>query len=308
MDTSDGLRLFDAVAGGAAFAFIPLLLLSLILARPLARRFGTTSLLAAAALVSIASILAVTLGQRAVDFGAGFGRFSLTWLVDLGLWSNAFEISSGWRWNLALFVPAGFFLTLAVGRPFRVFLGLLGLSLAIEISQGIGSLGAQDPADLLANGIGAAVGASLGTLLLSVLPGSSQWGSGRATSPRFLAVGAAAVVLLGTIGWFGLGFGADGRRDDLAAELARTFAGTTSTDIASKLETTDGYNALLETTSVWPSYLGQVGETDAFEARYPVAFFGFHRCVFVRWTTEGTALRNGSGDECTVFRDRPPAD
>ena len=63
---------------------------------------------------------------------------------------------------------------------------------------------------------------------------------------------------------------------------------------------------MLRATATRPMYLGQVGDTEQFEARYTTQFFGLHRCVTIRWTTTGFSLSDGSDDTCTEFRDRPP--
>ena len=94
----------------------------------------------------------------------------------------------------------------------------------------------------------------------------------------------------------------------MGAELRTAFAGTTSTDMAQQIATDDGFSGLLAAVTTWPTYLGRVGETDAFEGRYTVQSFGAYRCVYIRWTINGFTLRDASGDECAEFRDRPPSE
>jgi hypothetical protein len=127
----------------------------------------------------------------------------------------------------------------------------------------------------------------------------NRWGA--------ILLGTAAAVAAAGIGWLGLLAGADARRDSLANELRAAFGDTTAVDIAAKIDSSDGFTQLLAAVRTRPGYLGRVGETDQFEGRYSTEFFGFHRCVFVRWTADGIVLRNGSGVECTVFREHPPS-
>ena len=169
-------------------------------------------------------------------------------------------------------------------------------------------LGQPDPADLVANSLGAAIGVviGMGTLLVSPRFGSHE--GAMAPTRRGLVLGLGAICLLVGLGWAGQQLGADQRRDALRHELQDRFAGSTSTDIAARLATEEGFSELLAGVTTRPTYLAQVGETDQFEGRYSVQFFGSYRCVFIRWTTAGFTLRDGSGEECSVFRDRPPGD
>jgi hypothetical protein len=293
------------VDAGVLVVFASLLVCALLLAGSMARMLGINRSLAAVALASIAGILAVTLGVRAVK-GGELGGASLGWLINGDLWSQSVDVGSGWLLNVALFVPAGLFVALATRRPWRALLGLAVLSLLIELVQSLGLLGAPDPADLVANSLGAAIGVSLAAIALR----SSAWSIGRdegvAASRKTVLVASAAVVGVAGIGWLGLLAGADAKRASLANDLRESFAGSTSTDIAARIEADDGFDQLLSAVETRPSYLGRVGNTNQFEGRYSIEFFGLHRCVFVRWTTDGFALRYGSGDVCTIFRERPP--
>ena len=292
------------VDAGVLVVFVPLFVSALLLARPIARVLGTNRSLASMALVSIAAIVSVTLGVRAVN-GSEFGDANSGWLMDGDLWSRSIDIGSGWLLNLALFVPAGLFVALATRRPRRTLLGLAVLSLLIEFVQSLGLLGAPDPADLVANLLGAAAGVGLAGIALR----SSAWSIGRdegvAASRKAMLIAAVSVVAVAGIGWLGLVAGADAKRESLANDLLETFAGSTSADIAARIETDNGFTQLLAAIETRPGYLGRVGNTNQFEGRYSIEFFGLHRCVFIRWTTDGFALRNGSGDACTVFRERP---
>jgi hypothetical protein len=294
------------VDAGVLVVFVPLLACAVALSGPTARRIGCGRSLAGLALVSLAGILAVTLGVRAVNGGGGFGNASLGWITDRELWASSLDTGAGWWLNVALFVPAGVFVSAATGRARWTLVGLIGLSVLIEVVQSLGLLGAADPADVVANSIGAAVGCCLSIpvrrfVLLDEGP------ERRSLTFRMVLLGAAVVIAVGGMGWLGIVAGADARRDSLTIELREAFAGTTSVEIEAKLDSADGFEEMLSATSVRPGYLGRVGDTGEFEGRWSTEFFGLHRCVFVRWTPTGVTMRDGSGDECTIFLENPPA-
>ena len=294
------------VDAGALVVFVPLLACAVALSAPTARRIGCGRLLAGLALVSVAGILAITLGVRAVNGGGGFGNASLGRVTDGDLWSSSFDTGAGWWLNVALFVPAGLFVGAATGRARWSLVGLIGLSVLIEAVQSLGLLGAADPADLVANSIGAAIGCCLSVPVRRFVL-LDQGAERRSVTFRMVLLGVAGVIAVGGIGWLGIVAGADARRDSLANELREAFAGTTSVEIEAKLDSGDGFEEMLSATSVRPGYLGGVGDTDEFEGRWSTEFFGLHRCVFVRWTLTGMAMHDGSGEECTVFLENPPA-
>ena len=294
------------VDAGVLVVLVPLLACAVAVSAPTARRVGCGRLPAGLALASVAGILAVTLGVRAVDGGGGFGGAGLGWITDADRWSSSFDTGAGWWLNVALFVPAGLFVGAATRRARWTLVGLIGLSVLIEAVQGLGLLGAADPADVVANSIGAAIGCGLsvpGRRLVLRDEGTER----RSVTFRMVLLGVAVVLGVGGMGWLGIVAGANARRDSLAIELRTAFAGTNSVDIEAKLDSGDGFEAMLSATSVRPGYLGRVGDTDEFEGRWSTEFFGLHRCVFVRWTLTGMAMRDGSGGECTVFREQPPA-
>jgi hypothetical protein len=274
--------------------------------RPVARRLDTSQPLAVAALLSIALILAVTLGIRPFEGGGvGISAPHIPCLDAHDCWSRVVEIDLSWRLNLAMFVPAGLFLTLATRRPVYALGGLIALSASIELAQGIFGLGAADPGDLVANSLGAMVGTVIGTIAWRI-PRRRSDESRRAWSPRRLVLPVLAAGAIAASAWLGLAFAADARRESLANDVRHAFAGTSSAYVASQLATPGGAERLFSATGTRPSYLGQIGESDTYEARYSTQFFGFDRCVFARWTLERFSLTLGSGEECTVFRDRPP--
>lgn len=294
------------VDAGVLVVFVPLLACAVALSGPTARRIGCGRLLAGLALVALAGILAVTLGVRAVD-GGGLGNASLRWITDGDLWASSFDAGAGWWLNVALFVPAGLLVGVATTRAWWTLVGLIGLSALVEVVQGLGLLGAADPADVVANSIGAAIGCCLSIPVRRLIVDVDRPVSQRPLSSRNVLLGAAGVIAVVGMGWLALVAGADARRDSLAKELRVAFAGTTSVEIEAKLDSADGFEEMMSATSVRPGYLGRVGDTDEYEGRWSTEFFGLHRCVFVRWTVTGMGMRDGAGDECTIFRERPPA-
>lgn len=304
-------QLIDA---GALVVFVPSLLLAVLLSGPFARRWGTSRWLTALALASVAGIIAATLRERDLllwseDIGAilacvGCDRFG--WLTDADLWSGVTQVQVGWLLNVALFVPAGILLTLASGRPRRVLVGLIGLSFAIEVIQDLTFLGAPDPADLVANALGAVIGVSFAVFARYL---SRRWSGGStqtSLSRRAMVMRLAVVVAVVAVGWLGLQAGADVRRDTLRNEIQTAFAGTAASDVDAKMASESGFDELLDAITTRPMYLGRVGESDQFEALYTSQFFGSYRCVTIRWDANGFSLSDGAGDTCTVFRDRPP--
>lgn len=158
-------------------------LLAVLLAMATRRRLGTVSAVAVAGLLwSLVAIALVTLVPTRPDVGIvpADGRSeSCSW--DYGGPSGAaFEVLGldQRTLNVLLFVPAGVFLVLAVGRWWSgVVLAPLGLaalaaySLAIELTQlQLARLDrACDVTDLVDNVLGAGIGFVVGVLLLPVL-------------------------------------------------------------------------------------------------------------------------------------------
>lgn len=293
------------VDAGVLVVFVPLLACAVALSSPTARRIGCRRWLAGLALVSLAGVLAVTLGVRAVNGGGRFANPRLGWITDRELWASSLDTGAGWWLNVVLFVPAGVFIGAATRRARWTLVGLVGLSVLIEVVQSLGLLGAADPADVVANSIGAAIGCFL-SIPFRRLVLLDEGPERRSARLRIALLGAAGVIAVGGLGWLVIVAGADARRDSLTNELREAFAGTTSVEIEVKLENADGFEEMLSATSVRPGYLGRVGDTDEFEGRWSTEFFGLHRCVFVRRAPTGVTMRDGSGDECTVFREKPP--
>ena len=171
--------------------------LAALLAMALCPRLGTATAVSVAGLLwSLVAIVLVTLVPTRADVGIvpADGRSeSCSW--DYGGPSGAaFEVLGldQRTLNVLLFVPAGMFLVLAVGRWWSGLvlapLGLLGLaaySLAIEFTQlQLARLDrACDVTDLVDNVLGASIGFVIGLLLLPVV---RPW-RGRRRQPEAVA-------------------------------------------------------------------------------------------------------------------------
>jgi hypothetical protein len=148
-------------ASGLTLTLGPMLLVALLVARPVARRCGTSAVVAACAIGSVGLVLALTLGARAID-GVREPAVAWTpWFGDAVMRRRILTPDPDWMLNVALFVPAGASLTALTRRAGLVVVALLGLSIGVEVLQRLTEVGLPDPADVVANTIGAALGAGL---------------------------------------------------------------------------------------------------------------------------------------------------
>ena len=298
------------VDAGVLLVLVPLLAAALLLGPLLARWWGTTTLIATAALGSLGGILAFTLGVRAITEGRReFVESDFSWLTDTSLWRSAFDLDPSWLLNVLLFVPGGVFLTVALRRPVAVFVGLASMSLAIETIQSLTRLGTADVRDLVANTIGAAVGVVVASVIVrrraddaSPLTEAEQ----RSLDSRTAFAAIVAIAIVGGVTWFGVGAVADIRQDRLADDLTAAFDGTTASDISGELASDAGFDRLMEMGPSRPDYIGEVGDTGMYEGRWSTDFVGLHRCVIVRWTDGELTTRETSGRTCRRFQERPP--
>jgi len=155
-------------------AMLPLTTAALLIAFPWSRRFAIPFRVAALTSMSIALILAFTLVARMLELTQwGDGELSASWLTDAALWSESLRIDRPWILNAVLFVPAGFALAKVARRAWISVAALAALSIAIEFTQRLLMVGAPDPADLVANIVGATLGALIaeGTTRLSCARG-----------------------------------------------------------------------------------------------------------------------------------------
>jgi VanZ family protein len=127
--------------------------------------------------------LAVVFGVTMVPWG-GWGNFGLTTnaldsitrnvrpeRADLTAWAHAGDGPL----NVLLFLPLGFFLALLLRRPITAAVSCVVLSVAIECYQSSLTTRVGSFADVVPNGLGAAVGAVLATAVLVVWrPGSRK--------------------------------------------------------------------------------------------------------------------------------------
>ena len=122
----------------------------------LARLLRGSLVLAALASVALWLVFAVTLLNRggSVELGA---RGLLTCAVTDPRVLNAESMG-----NLLLFVPFGFLASASIGRPLLVFAAGLLLSVSVEVTQAMGSLGTCDSSDVVHNAGGVLLGAMLG--------------------------------------------------------------------------------------------------------------------------------------------------
>ena len=293
-----GRALSQWMARGGGVTMLVLATGAVALAVPVARRLGSNRFLVAAALLSIALIVGATLASRGLDGeGAGFGSPLFACLDTGDCWERIFEVDLLSLLNFVLFVPAGLFVGLVTRRPLITGAALVGMAGLIEVGQGLFHLGAPDPGDLIANSLGAIVGVALAAAVQRTQRGA--W------SPRVVAGSILGAGFLAGSAWVGITVGADARRDSLAAEIGSAFAGMTSAEIATALATPTGAERIFSTTETRPDYLGRVGNSDVYAARYSTQFLGFDRCVFVRWERDRMTISPGSGAECSVFRERP---
>ena len=159
----------QTIDGHVILAMVPLALMSWVLAKMWAPRFTVSFLCGFLSLMSIGLILSVTLIGRMLELSSwGDGSLTVSWLTDSALWGDAIRIDKPWLLNVGLFIPAGVMLTLTFARVIRVLVGLIALSVAIEFGQRWLMLGAADPADIIANCIGAVFGVACATVLRPV--------------------------------------------------------------------------------------------------------------------------------------------
>ena len=143
--------------------FAALALLSFLARRSAARALKSSPAKAFWALTSLAAVVSVTLLGRHFE-----GLAPSFWLTDRTLWHGVFNSQqSNFVLNLVLFVPAGVAIALVLRRPILALTSLSVLSFAIECLQQVSGFGAPDPADWVANSIGATVGVLLALLALT---------------------------------------------------------------------------------------------------------------------------------------------
>jgi hypothetical protein len=276
-----------------------------LLARPLSRRLQRSYVGTSAALVATAVILAATVLPRS---SLGYGWYPLNALdwVTSGSWRGAVDPRSAqWLLNVVLFAPAGAAWALIARRTWIPIFGLVAFSALIESFQHGFTARSGDPADLLAN----ALGAALGACAAAWVPRPTDRAAGEPWSWRAAIIPLATVAAVVLLAFVGIRIGANAEqaqlRDQLAQELPADWdeLNTYFVDI-------DGdaprYLELLNATAVFPDYLGRSQSTESIRGRYTLEFFGAIRCVIVVWTPDGRSFENDEGDICTTFVEHVP--
>ena len=94
----------------------------------------------------------------------------------------------------------------------------------------------------------------------------------------------------------------DVARDDLLAELHRTYDSTTIDDMAPYFfDEGKPFEEFMNRNSVRPDSFRYARDHSLAEIRYAVMNFGLSRCVFVTWTDDGVSFRIDEGDICTDY-------
>lgn len=197
--------------------------------------------------------------------------------------------------NALLFAPAGFAWTFTRKRPFAVWFGLTGMSLLIELAQASTGLGAPDVADLIANSIGAALGATAALAVLSL----AAVLRGVRPRPRALLTRAALLAAATTALFASLTVGADRRQARLETELVHLYGASSYAQFA-RWEKADRLSEeVFDKTSVFSD--GTRYRDTSVTIRYPASFFGIRRCIFATWRADSFVVKRGHGRACTEF-------
>lgn len=284
--------------GPLLVAMAALVLIDVAAGARLARRFGITRAHAFALVVASGAVLAVTLVNRTSD-QLDIARL-LRW--EPARWLEVRRVD--WVLNVGLFVPAAGLWSAAVRRPLVVVACAALLSILIEAVQSTFRLGTGDQADLVANTIGAIVGASIGwAWARHHPPAATDDTSANWTRPQ--AVGAVAVGLVAAIAAVvGIGAAADQLTDDVVASLSSTLGDATGDDLAAILRLPDAQTLSYFRTplDIDADAIVRSPEGDRAVIRYPIDFLGARRCVFAEIGPTGTALRTESRSACALPR------
>ena len=311
------MRWLGNVLATGTFALIVIgLVISAVVATPLARRLQVDRLRLFLCLAATSLIVAVTwpldsaAAFRLVGDSFDLGRLLTWWRQGWGSLIRDVLNDVDGQTNIMLFVPAGFLWTLTTKRPGRVFAALVLLSFLVESVQAVSGLRAADPRDLVANGAGAAIGVLIAVAWMAVQRAfrradpddvSGERSSGGIRRPRQSAVAsllAALMVVLFVYQY--VERKADQERDMLLVNLRGVFGDTTSADIAPLIGEGGDFERFMAMADVRPDSVRHIDET-SIEARYTTEFGGAERCVFVTWGPSSSHFRPGAGSECTDF-------
>lgn len=275
---------------------VMMVLLAVALAPPIARRLRVSQPLATGLLLSTGVILATTLLNRSS------GWFDVARLVRWEPWRWYEYDRPDWLMNVALFVPAAAFWTVAVRRPAIVLAVAVLLSAVIEYAQGMFRLGTGDQADLAANGLGALVGVAAGWVWARRHPPVVERADGEAPGWTHRQFGAAlgGTVVAAALSVFAIGVEADRRVDEVTGVLVTSLGPATSDDLAS-VWAQDDRDALAHFTTAFGFKADAITRLEGNEhvvVRYPIEFFGAQRCIYADVGPTGTELSDDAGDAC----------
>jgi Glycopeptide antibiotics resistance protein len=243
-----------------------------------------------AALASTSIIVAVTLFRDGAPTTLRLGGLT-DWSRDgWRLLSTDPLGSSQFLLNVVLFIPAGLAWTLLLRRPLVAWLALAGASLAIEVVQAVTYVGAPDIADAVANSIGAMIGL---VSAVTVDAFTSRTLARPTRRARVTIAGVAgAIILLAVPAWF---LGASRHQQSVEDELRAAFEGTDRAAVEALIDSDP--EEVFGAIGGWADGTWRSGQV--LEIRYPAAFFGLQRCVFVRWDSTSVEFRRASGEGCT---------
>lgn len=194
--------------------------------------------------------------------------------------------------NVLLFIPPAFLATLLWRHPWRVTSMAALLSLGIEVVQPLLGVGANDVLDVLANTIGAFIGAwmawALGFVRVSVAVRRLD------TSEAARVVGVAAVAVV--VATLGSAWGADMRQTTVAERLERVFAGTSLDDYIAWAAQDRLSVEVFARGPAWPTD-ASVDETAA-HVTFPTRFYLSGRCVIATWDHDGFSTEHADGQAC----------
>jgi VanZ family protein len=151
---SDVRSLVDARVGLVAVALITLCTAT---CKPLAVKLRRPWWLVLASLLAASLVVALTLANRGLVASDDPIGVQLTWWARRWDYLPDAFAEPGWWLNVALFFPVALLSTVVVGRPRLVLASAVAGSFLIETAQATVLTGIADPADLIANAVGAAI-------------------------------------------------------------------------------------------------------------------------------------------------------
>jgi glycopeptide antibiotics resistance protein len=161
----------------------PLFLCLLVLVPAAAVGCGWLTRSRAAAVIGGLAGSALAVAIALTLFRGGFGHERLSRLRTCAV-TDPLVLSADGLANLALFAPAAFLAVLAIGRPWRVSLGIVSVSLSVEALQAVEWLGVCDSSDAVHNALGGLAAALLAVAARAVWFRRHPAVSGSSACPR----------------------------------------------------------------------------------------------------------------------------